>query len=193
MSTTIELSPEVVQEFVTSAHGYFPKVQEMLEKEPGLLNEKWKDFDENALEASGHMGRADIMNYLLEKGAPLTVFVAASLGQPEDVAAFMRENPALAANTPGVHGITLLFHAALSGNVEVAELVGANGGLEAASAALHGAVVYGHRDMVIWLLDKGGDPNTPDWQNKTTLDVALARGHSEVANILRARGGGESE
>ena len=55
MSTTVELAPELVQEFVISAHGNFPKVQEMLEKEPGLLNEKWKDFDENALEASGHM------------------------------------------------------------------------------------------------------------------------------------------
>ena len=149
MSTTVELAPELVQEFVISAHGNFPKVQEMLEKEPGLLNEKWKDFDENALEASGHMGRADIMNYLLGKGAPLTVFAAASLGHPEDVAAFMRENPGLAANTPGVHGITLLFHAALSGNVEVAKMVVANGGAEAASDALHGAVVYGHRDMVI--------------------------------------------
>lgn len=192
MSTTVKLAPELVQEFVISAHGNFPKVQEMLEKEPGLLNEKWKDFDECALEASGHMGRADIMNYLLGKGAPLTVFAAASLGHPDDVAAFMREDPSLAANTPGVHGITLLFHAALSGNVEVAEMLVANGGVEAASHALHGAVVYGHRDMVIYLLDQGGDPNTLDWRNKTTLDEAMAFGHPEVAEILRARGGVES-
>jgi ankyrin repeat protein len=192
MSTTVELSPELVQEFVISAHGNFPKVQEMLEKEPGLLNEKWKDFDENALEASGHMGRADIMNYLLDRGAPLTVFAAASLGNAEDVAAFMRENPALAANTPGVHGISLLFHAALSGNVEVAKMLVANGGVESAGHALHAAIVYGHRDMVVWLLDKGGDPDTLDWQNKTTLDVALARGHNEVADLIRERGGVES-
>jgi ankyrin repeat protein len=193
MSTTVELSPELVQEFVISAHGDFAKMQEMLEKEPGLLNEKWKDFDENALEASGHMGRADIMNYLLDRGAPLTVFAAASLGNAEDVAAFMGENPALAGNTPGVHGISLLFHAALSGNIEVAEMIVAKGGIEAARDALHAAVVYGHRDMVVWLLDQGGDPNTLDWQNKTTLDVAQARGHGEVADLIRERGGVESE
>src|SRR5689334_3077462 len=120
MSASVELSPEVIKEFVISAHGNLPKVQEMLEQEPGLLNEKWQDVDENALEASGHMGRADIMEYLLGKGAPLTVFAAASLGKLDDVAAFLREDPALA-NKPGVHGISLLFHAALGGNIGIAD------------------------------------------------------------------------
>jgi hypothetical protein len=69
MSTSAELSTELIEEFVISAHFNLPKVQEMLEREPRLLNEKWTKFDENALEASGHMGRADIMEYLLDKGA----------------------------------------------------------------------------------------------------------------------------
>ena len=100
MSTTVELSPELIEEFVISAHSDFPKVQEMLEREPRLLNEKWVPFDENALEASGHMGRADIMEYLLGKGAPITIFAAASLGRPEEVAAFLQERPELATD-PG--------------------------------------------------------------------------------------------
>src|SRR5438477_3751958 len=96
MNTSVELTPELIEEFVISAHGNYPKVRAMLEQEPRLLNEKWVKFDENALEASGHMGRADIANFLLDRGAPLTIFAAAMLGRMEDVAAFLDEDPARA-------------------------------------------------------------------------------------------------
>jgi ankyrin repeat protein len=191
MDTTTELSPELIEEFVINCHGNFPKVQAMLEAEPRLLNEKWVKFDENALEASGHMGRADIANYLLDRGAPLTIFAAAMLGRTEDVEGFLRENPALA-TARGVHGFSILFHAALSGKVEIAELLVAHGGGEDADTALHAAVRPGHTEMVEWLLARGGDPNTPDFQGKTTLDVALEQGHTEIAEMLRAHGGVES-
>lgn len=191
METQTELSPEFIEEFVISAHGNFPKVRAMLEQEPRLLNEKWTKFDENGLEASGHMGRADIANYFLEHGAPLTVFAAAMLGRTEDVAAFLRENPELA-KANGVHGISILFHAASSGNIEIVEMLVANGGGADAGNALHAAVRPGHTEMVEWLLARGGDPNTPDFSGKTTLDVALAQGHTAIADTLRAHGGVES-
>ena len=127
MSASVGLSPQLIEEFVISAHGNFPKAREMLEQEPGLLNEKWSRFDENALEASGHMGRADIVEYLLEKGAPPTIFSAAVQGKVEDVAAFLREDPERA-KRPGVHGIGILFHVATSGKVEIAEMLVAHGG-----------------------------------------------------------------
>jgi ankyrin repeat protein len=182
----------LIEEFVISAHGNFPKVREMLEQEPGLLNKKWTKFDENALEASGHMGRADIVEYLLEKGAPPTIFSAAVQGKAEDVAAFLREDPERA-KRPGVHGIGILFHVATSGKVEIAEMLVAHGGGEGAGDALHGAIRYGHRDMVAWLLDRGGDPNTPGFDGSTPLTVALGLGHKEIADLLRERGGVESE
>ena len=191
MGASVELSPELIEEFVISAHGNFPKMREMLEREPGLLNKKWVKFDENALEASGHMGRADIVEYLLEKGAPPTIFSAAVQGKTEDVAAFLREEPARA-KAPGVHGISILFHVATSGKVEIAELLVANGGGDDAGNSLHGAVRYGHRDMVAWLLDRGGDPNTPGFDGRTPLALALELGHTEIADLLRERGGVES-
>jgi len=191
MSTPAELSPDLIQEFVISAHSDFPKVREMLEQEPGLLNEKWMMFDENALEASGHMGRADIMEYLLGKGAPLTIFAAASLGRPEEVAAYLKENPALA-TALGVHGMTILYHAALGGKVEIAEMLVANGGGQGANHALHAAVMLGRREMAAWLLARGADPNTLDFAKKTTLDVAQSLGHEEIAAMLREHGGVES-
>jgi uncharacterized protein len=191
MSTSVELSPDLIQEFVISAHSNFPKVREMLEQEPRLLNEKWTRFDENALEASGHMGRADIMEYLLGKGAPLTIFAAASLGRPDDVAAYLKENPALA-TALGVHGMSILYHAALGGKVEIADMLLVSGGGQGANHALHAAVMLGRREMAAWLLARGADPNTPNFENKTTLDVALALGYDEIAEMLRKHGGVES-
>lgn len=188
MKKSGELSPEFVQEFVISAHEDFEKTREMLEQEPGLLNQKWVEFDENALEASGHMGRADIMEYLLGKGAPLTIFAAASLGRKQQVAAFLKEDPVRAV-TPGVHGMSILYHAALGGDVDIAEMLVANGGGQDADNALHAAVMLGRREMVRWLLDRGADPNTMDWARKTTLDVALAEGYDDIADLLRQKGG----
>jgi uncharacterized protein len=186
-----ELDPELIQTFVGNAHGNLAVVQELLEREPRLLNAKWERFDENALEASGHMGRADIATYLLDTGAPLTIFAAAMLGNTEDVASFLRENPELA-TANGVHGISLLYHAALSGKVDLAEMLVEHGGGTNPSSAIHAAVGHGHPDMTDWLLAHGADPNAPDYEGKTPLDRALERGHDRIAEALRTQGGTES-
>ena len=93
MESVVRPSAEVVEEFVIAAHGDFPKVKEMLEKEPALLNEKWTPFDEDGLQASGHMGNREIAEFFLSKGAPLTMFAAAMLGRKGDVDAFSRRTP----------------------------------------------------------------------------------------------------
>ncbi len=191
MSTPVELSPDVIEEFVIAAHDNFDKVREMLEREPNLLNQKWAQFDENALEASGHMGRGDIATYVLGKGASLTVFAAAMLGRTDDVAAFLRDEPGLA-SALGVHGISILHHAASSGKIEIVEMLVANGGGQGSSHALHAAVEPGHTEMVKWLLDHDANPNIPDFYGKTPLDVALSQGYSEMAEMIRNKGGVES-
>ena len=179
-----------IQEFVLAAHNNFDKVKEMLEKEPALLNAKWDKLNESALEASGHMGLPDIANYLLYKGAPLTIFAAAMLGRAEDVEAFLKEGPSLA-SANGIHGISVLYHAALSGKVEIAEMLVSHGGGQGAGEALHAAIRPGHVDMVKWLLDKGADPNTPNFEGKTPLYMALTSEHEEIARLLRDKGGTE--
>ncbi len=191
MDAHTELSPHLIEDFVLSCHGNYPRVRAMLDYEPRLVSARWLRFDENGLEAAGHMGRADIANHLLAKGEPLTIFAAAMLGRTEDVAAFLKEDPSLA-TANGVHGISILYHAALSGKVEIAEMLVAHGGGEGASHALHAAVRPGHAEMVEWLLARGGDPNTLNFEGKTTLDVALAQGHKAMADILRLKGTIES-
>jgi len=190
MTTNQQLASETVEEFVLAAHSNFEKVKAMLEKEPALLNAKWDKLNESALEASGHMGLPDIANYLHDKGAPLTIFAAAMLGRTEDVAAFLKEDPSLA-SANGIHGISILYHAALSGKVEITEMLVSHGGGESAGEALHAAVRPGHIEMVRWLLARGADPNTPNFENKTPFHIAIAGGHKKIAQLLNEVGGTE--
>ena len=122
----------------------------------------------------------------------LNVDAAAMLGLRDRVAAFLEREPALAA-TPGVHGISLMFHAAMSGDPAVAELVLGHGG-GSADAALHGAARFGHAAMVEWLLDHGAEEiNMLNFEHQTPLQVARKHGHHAVVDLLLRRGAATGE
>ena len=118
MQPKTALQASLVQEFVGVAHGDLNRVQQMLAQEPGLINACWDwgggDF-ESALGAAAHMGRKDIANFLLQKGARLDLFAAAMLGKLEIVKAALAAFPA-ALHTPGPHGIPLIAHAKAGGD-----------------------------------------------------------------------------
>jgi ankyrin repeat protein len=179
----------LVEPFVIAAHGDFDRMKELLAQEPAMLNVPWARFDETALQAASHMGRRDIAEYLLEQGAPLNICTAAMLGNADDVSAFLQQDPTLA-NAKGAHGIPLMFHAAYSGKPEIGDLLISHGGGEGMNSSLHAAVISGKVEMVRWLLDNGvTDVNPPDFNGKTPLDMAESLGHSEIATLLRERGG----
>jgi hypothetical protein len=60
------------------------------------------------------MGRRDIAEFLLEKGARIDIFCAAMLGLLEAVKAFLTLQPRLI-DAKGPHGFTLHFHAQVGG------------------------------------------------------------------------------
>ncbi len=70
----------------------------MLSKTPHLLNSAWDwkngDF-ETAIGAAGHMGRKDIAEFLITKGARFDIFVLAMLGYTEIVKNILEINPEL--------------------------------------------------------------------------------------------------
>jgi hypothetical protein len=107
------LSADLVKEFVIAGHSNLPKVQSMLQAEPGLLNAAWDwgkgDF-EMAIGGAGHMGRADIAEYLLSQGSRMDIFVAAMLGKLDVVRATLTAYPELK-DSRGPHGISLIRHA----------------------------------------------------------------------------------
>jgi ankyrin repeat protein len=187
MSTVPDPTPDLIEQFILAAHGNFARVQELYFQHPAVLNVKFEKFDENALEAAGHMGRRDIAEWLLDQGAPITIYAAAMLGETNRVAAFLEED-ASSAGQPGVHGFSVLFHAALGGKIEIAELLEASGGLQGIDPALHGATSSGHLEMASWLLDRGADLNSLDFQGRTAMQVAAERGYENIVALLQARG-----
>lgn len=107
----------LVQDFVIFAHSELDMTKKLLEKEPGLINATmdWGGGDwETGLGGASHMGRRDIVEFLLEKGARIDIFCAAMMGQLEAVKAFLTLQPKLI-DARGPHGFTLHFHAQVGG------------------------------------------------------------------------------
>jgi hypothetical protein len=112
-----QLNRQLVQDFVIFAHSEFDMVKKLLEKEPKLLNASmdWGAGDwETGLGGASHMGRRDIVEYLLEKGARSDLFCSAMLGQLEVVKTLLTMQPKLI-DAKGPHGFTLHFHAQVGG------------------------------------------------------------------------------
>ena len=118
------ISPELVHQFVNDAHGDLDSVKKLLSQEPALVNSSWDwgggDW-ETGLGAAAHMGRRDIAELLLGKGARIDLFAAAMLGKLDIVQAVVADNPAVV-NGKGPHGIALMTHARKGGK-EAAEVV----------------------------------------------------------------------
>jgi hypothetical protein len=111
------IRPELIKEFVGNAHGDLDKVKSLIESEPALLNSAWDwgggDF-ETALNAAGHMGRRDIAEFLLARGARMDIFCAAMMGNLEIVQRTLEAFPNLK-TSKGPHGLALLHHANAGG------------------------------------------------------------------------------
>lgn len=119
------LESELVHEFVSVAHGDLERVRNLLGKESGLLNACWDwgggDW-ETPLGGASHMGRSDIAEFLLGKGARMDLFCAAMLGKVDIIRAAIQDNPDVV-KTLGPHGIPLLDHALAGGADGVASLI----------------------------------------------------------------------
>ena len=130
VSKPAALADELVCEFVGQAHGNLDRVRELLDQEPRLLNAAWDwgggDW-ETALGAAAHMGRRDIAQYLLDRGARLDLFSAAMMGYVEIVRGVLAAQPS-ARHAPGPHGIPLEAHARAGGEAAAEVLALLTGG-----------------------------------------------------------------
>ena len=107
----------LVQDFVIYAHSDLPMTQKLLEKEPMLINAMmdWGGGDwESGLGGASHMGRGDIVEFLLENGARIDIFCAAMMGLLDSVRSAVTLQPKLV-DARGPHGFSLHFHAQVGG------------------------------------------------------------------------------
>jgi ankyrin repeat protein len=155
----------------------------------------WGNGDwETALGGASHSGNREIARYLLSQGARIDSFCAAMLGERKVISALLAANPFIA-NTKGPHGYTLLYHAAISGDVAIAKALKPHLAPNAKdyNQALSAAARDGQLAMISWLLKNGvTDPNVPDVFKKTPLTIAIEKGFHQVAEELRRHGGRET-
>jgi hypothetical protein len=112
-----QINRQLVQDFVIFAHSDLAMTQKLLEREPALLNATmdWGAGDwETGLGGASHMGRRDIVSFLLSRGARIDLFCATMLGQLDAVKAFLTLQPRLI-DAKGPHGLSLHFHAQVGG------------------------------------------------------------------------------
>jgi hypothetical protein len=108
-----QINRQLVQDFVIFAHSELDITRKLLDREPMLVNAymDWGGGDwESGLGGAAHMGRRDIVELLLARGARIDLFAAAMMGQLEAVRAFLTLEPKLI-DARGPHGFNLHFHA----------------------------------------------------------------------------------
>lgn len=184
------IGSDLVSKFVRVAHGNLEPTRSMLETTPGLLNAAWDwgngDW-ETGLGGASHMGRSDIVRFLLSRGARKDIFCAAMLGEAAILSASVTTDPSVA-KTQGPHGITLFYHGALSGKIEIATILKEHDTID--DRALLATAEFGHHDLTVWLLKNGiQNVNVRNFRKETPLDVALRKGHTDIADLLREHGG----
>jgi Ankyrin repeats (many copies) len=184
---------DLVFAFVRAGHSDLNRVKEFVAQEPALVLASWDwgggDW-ETALGGASHTGHSEIAKYLLDQGARIDAFCAAMLGEREALKALLAANSSVP-TTKGPHGYTLLYHAAISGDVGIAEALkpllppNAKDYNQALSAAARGGCL----EMTKWLLENGvTDPNVPDGFNKTALMFAVEKKLPEIEAVLRSHG-----
>lgn len=114
----------LVKELVGAAHNNLDRVKAIVSRQPALAKAGWDwgygDW-ETALGAASHVGSRPIADFLLEKGAPPTIYSSTMLGHLEVVKAMVAAQPGVQ-RVRGPHGITLLSHARAGGAAAAAVL-----------------------------------------------------------------------
>ncbi len=103
-------------------HGDFPAVREILEGRDDLVEAMnaadFRKVDELPQHSASHCKAGEILEYLLQKGVELDVFMAAGLGRVDDLKILLDADPQLA-TAKGAHGISLADHALDEATAEV--------------------------------------------------------------------------
>ena len=191
MDEDIEFSKDQIRDFIVAAHGNLPRVREMLAEHPGLLNVRhyWDGNDsETAIQAAAQSGSAPVVEYLLDRGAPLEICTAAMLGRKDVVDRMLSEDPKLI-DAKGAHGIPLMPHAALSNNLELAQMLYQRGATGSMSHALGNAVAHGDARMARWILETGKpDLEWKNYEGKSLLTIATQTGKPDMVALLAEYG-----
>ena len=183
-----------VNPFVTLAHFNFPKVKELLQATPELLNAR-ASWDELPVEASAHTGQFDMAAFLAERGAPVSTCTAVLLGLSNEVKEALAADP-LVVNERGAHDIAILAYTGYAKEqAAIAEmLLKAGADVHSTSfshTALHLAASKGYLELAEVLLHYKADINAEAKAKNTMvtpLALAIRAKQPKMEQFLRERG-----
>ena len=170
------------------------KITDLLDRTPALVTVPTESEDTPLL-LSVYYGAQEITELLLSRGAHVSLYEAAAIGQTERVREILEEKPERL-NAYSHDGWTALHLAAFFGHSETVEQLlglGADWTLFSQNAMgnqpLHAALAARRHDAAKVLLEKhGADINTPDKNGWTPLHLASANGDTVLVEELLKRG-----
>jgi len=189
------MQPEV-EIFGALMTGNTERFKGLLDERPELANARNENGD-SLLISAVYMGRQDLFNLLLEKGAGVSLFEASAVGLVDRVQEQVEKDPALV-NTYSHDGWTALHLASFFGHKDVASLLLARGAdVNARSKStrfakentpLHAAAANRQVDVAEILIAHGADVNAKDGSGYTPLALAANSKNDLLVVILLEKG-----
>jgi len=149
--------------------GDLKRVKELVEKDPKQANDTSSPDGFPPLAMAAYLGRGEIVTYLLARGADLN-FALPGLG-------FSALTGAVDNNQS--EAVKILLEAGADPNYRYED---------GAASVMTTAAAVGNPAIMKALLDAGGDPNGGTKDGKTPLALAIEKGKTEVAEMLRRHG-----
>ncbi|MEX2261810.1 MAG: ankyrin repeat domain-containing protein [Bryobacteraceae bacterium] len=175
------------------ATGDLQRFEQLLTAAPELIGARNQNGD-SPLIAAAYRGRTEMVDWLLQAGAPLTIFEASAIGDLDRVRALASNDPA-SIHLYSHDGFTPLSLACFFGRRDVAEfLLGSGADVHAAArnpmrvTPLHAAVAGRHAEIAEALLAGGAEVNARQQAGYTPLHTAAGNGQKEMVRLLLAHG-----
>jgi ankyrin repeat protein len=173
--------------------GDVAKARDVLGMDAALVDAR-NPQGQSAVLMACYMGRNEIRDLLLEKGATLELHEAAAAGNLSRVKKIVEEKPDLAKGY-SPDGFPVLALAAAFGHEEVARYLHGQGADVNAAAtngtgytALTGAVAGSHDSLAKWLAENGANVNYRYAKGHSPLLEAAANGRLDIVRTLAAHG-----